>query len=249
MKKFKKQRGSPPEFVKPSRKENTRMLGHTRKAKPDFDQKPSKCRIVLKECEHNSPITRRRTSPTPNNTPLCYDRLKRASISAMESQYQRRMSLLNNEGLLRRNSLTNKRNVQATMRRHSLTNAEGSTVTFRSPIRKANRNSLTNPLSPCLYTRHRLSLSTRKLNLLTTEERVLEEIRARPQFKALKLNPNIYYGTLADRCRNLNFTSSEKKPLTVPVPPTLETSERQRTPMIERIPTEEKEYLEHCIDQ
>lgn len=71
----------------------------------------------------------------------------------------------------------------------------------------------------------------------------------RPQFKAKKLNPAIYYGTLADRCKVGNFTNSEKRPLTVPEPPKLETSDRTRTPVGERLPTEEREYIEHCIDQ
>ena len=78
---------------------------------------------------------------------------------------------------------------------------------------------------------------------------MVQEMRNRPQFKARKLNPDIYYGTLADRCRNGNFTNSEKRPLTVPEQPKLETSDRSRTPAEERLPTEEREFIEHCIDQ
>ena len=59
---------------------------------------------------------------------------------------------------------------------------------------------------------------------------------------------DMLYGTLADRCRNLNFTTAEKRRLTVPHPPTLETSTREREDP-ERLPTEEREFLEHCIEQ
>lgn len=167
----------------------------------------------------------------------------------MESQYQRRMSLLNNESLLQPKSQSNKRNTQALSRRHSLTNPDHTMITFRSPIRKQNRPSLTLPRSPNLSTKRRLSLSSRKTNLLSTEERLWQEMSNRPQFKARKLNPDIYYGTLADRCKNTNFSNSEKRPLTVPEQPKLETSDRMRTPIEERLSTEEREYIEHCIDQ
>lgn len=79
-----------PEFQKPSstsRKEN--LLG-TRKAKHISSSQGAepalqKCRLVLKECPTpNSPAVAKH-SPTPQNTPLCYERLNRASIAAMES--------------------------------------------------------------------------------------------------------------------------------------------------------------------
>ena len=72
MKKFKKQKASPAEFIKPSRKENNGQLGQARKAKYDMEPPTQKCRLVLKECPHNSPAARPKPSLTPNNTPLCF---------------------------------------------------------------------------------------------------------------------------------------------------------------------------------
>ena len=50
-----------------------------------------------------APPNLRRKTLAPKNTPKSLSKISRASIAAMESQYQRRMSLLNSNGLLSRN--------------------------------------------------------------------------------------------------------------------------------------------------